>query len=318
MLSAEQRCQFDQQGFLRVRDVLEPATYLDPIVEEYSVLLDELAISLLESGQISSRHADLDFRSRMTKIYAETGQTFAQYFNLSLPLTGVQEDTPFWTGAAIFNLIKAPALLDVVESVIGSEIASNPIQHVRIKPPEKYLAEAQRASGLSGATPWHQDAAVISPDSGTELITVWVPINDVSAETGCLQFMEGGHKMGLMSHGFGPVDGLALRAEIAGDQPHVSAVPARRGDIVLIHRHCPHASLPNTSELLRFSLDLRYHPAHQNSGRNVMPSFIARIRREPSRELNDAAVWKRMWTETRHWLATSSKAPTQAYEWLSG
>ncbi len=316
MLSLEQKDQFNEQGYLLVERVLDPALHLDPIIDEYALLLDQLVTRLAEDGLLSQRHDELDFRERMTRVYAETGRTFGQYFNLSLPVTGVSEDTPFWTGPAIFNLIRAPALLDVVESIIGPEIASNPIQHVRIKPPEKYLHENQRASGLSGSTPWHQDAAVIPPEAGTELLTVWVPINDAPVESGCLQFLEGGHRGGLLKHGFGPVDGLELPADAVSEQAQVSVVPARRGDVILIHRHCPHASLPNTSELLRFSLDLRFHPAHQNSGRDILPSFTARSRAKPSDELRDAAAWREMWSNARHWLATSPDAPKVSYEWL--
>ena len=295
--------------------MLDPATALDPIIDEYDNLLNELTSDLFARGELSETYADLDFRLRMTKVYAETGRTFAQYFNLSLPIIDVSEDTPFWTGPAIFNLIKTPDLLDVVQSIIGPEIASNPIQHIRIKPPQELLPEDQQASGLVGSTPWHQDAAVIPPEAGTELITVWVPINDSPVEMGCLQFMEGGHTSGLIRHGLGSVDGLALPGNVAADSK-VVIVPARRGDILLIHRHCPHASLPNTSDQLRFSLDLRFHPADQPSGRDVMPSFVARSRSDPSRELSDPAAWTRMWQDTRTWLATSPEAPKVNYDWL--
>ena len=45
-------------------------------------------------------------------------------------------DTPFWTGPAVFALLRNQAILDAVESLIGPEIYANPVQHVRIKPPE--------------------------------------------------------------------------------------------------------------------------------------------------------------------------------------
>jgi phytanoyl-CoA hydroxylase len=315
MLSENQKAQFNAQGYLLVKSLLDPTVVLDPIVQEYADLLDTLATDLHARGEISELYADFDFRVRMTRIYAETGRTFAQYFNLSLPITGVEEDTPFWTGPAIFNLIRTSALLDVVETIIGPEIASNPIQHIRIKPPQELLPKDQLASGLVGTTPWHQDAAVIPPEAGTEMITVWVPINDAPVEMGCLQLMEGGHESGLFTHDLGSVDGLALPEDVAHGRK-VAVVPAERGDILLIHRHCPHASLPNTSDQLRFSLDLRFHPADQPSGRDVMPSFVARSRCDPSRELSDANAWTRMWQDTRTWLATSSDAPKNSYEWL--
>ncbi len=315
MLTQARKSLFDAQGYLLVEDVLDAGAVLDPIVGEYASLLDRLVDDLIARSELSQTHADLGFRERMTKVYAETGRTFEQYFNLSLPIVGVTEETPFWTGPAIFNLIRTPALLDIVEAIIGPEIASNPIQHIRIKPPQKLLPEDQHASGLVGTTPWHQDAAVIPPDAGTEMVTVWVPINDAPVESGCLQFLRGAHKSGLKKHGLGRVDGLALPRDVA-DAGTVDIVPAKRGDILLIHRHCPHASLPNVGDQLRFSLDLRFHPADQPSGRDVLPSFIARSRSDPSRELCDPDAWTEMWKAARTWLATSPEAPSSSYAWL--
>lgn len=315
MLSEEQAAQFNDQGFLLVENVLDSAADLEPIEREYEALLDGLAERLFEDGRIKDRCKGLDFRDRLSAIYGETGETFAQYFNLSLPMTDVRVDTPFWTGPAIFNLIRNPRLLDLIESLIGPEVESNPIQHIRIKPPAAEIPDAMQASGLVGSTPWHQDAAVLPPDAKTELVTAWVPINDTPVETGCLQFIAGAHRDGLARHGFGPVDGLELPPEAFPDR-QVLTVPARRGDVLLIHRHCPHSSLPNRSNKVRFSLDLRYHPSSQPSGREIFPSFTARSRSEPDRELTDPDAWTAMWTEARTWLATSPEAPKSSYQWL--
>ena len=51
--------------------------------------------------------------------------------------------------------------MDLVECLVGSEIYSNPVQHVRIKPPEHRLPEGA-ADVLVRANPWHQDNGVVS------------------------------------------------------------------------------------------------------------------------------------------------------------
>ena len=315
MLNEKQIKTFQNQGFLLVEQVLDPIEILDPIISEYTILLDDLVRGLIAEGKLTESFEDLDFRSRMTEVFKATGETFAQYFNMCLPLLNVSKDTPFWTGPAIFNLIRNAKLLDIVESIIGAEIASNPVQYVRIKPPQNIIAKGMRRSGLVGKTPWHQDAAVLPPDCGTELITVWVPINDADELNGCLQFIEGGQERDLIKHGFGPVDGLEIPQEVVSNREPV-VVPAKRGDILLIHRNCPHSSLPNVSNEIRFSLDLRYNPSHQPSGREIFPSFIARSRKNPASELRDPEKWTQMWMEARHWLATSPDAPKTAYDWL--
>ena len=65
------------------------------------------------------------------------------------------------TGPAVFNLITHPRVLDVIEQLIGGEILSNPIQHVRIKPPEHLLNQKfQGKNTMFSATEWHQDQGV--------------------------------------------------------------------------------------------------------------------------------------------------------------
>ncbi len=315
MLTTRQSELFRTRGYLLVEGVLDPESDLDPVIAEYEVLLDRLVRQLYDEGKISSLHEGLDFPSRLTEIYHETGETFTQYFDISLPMTNVRPDTPFWTGPAIFNLIRNPALVDLVESILGPEIASNPIQHTRIKPPSQLIGSDMQEGGLVGQTPWHQDAAVIPPDVDTEMITVWVPVTEASREAGCLQFLPNLVSDGLIRHGFGKVDGVEIPADaIVGVEP--VAVPAKRGDVLLIHRYCPHASLTNVSGQVRFSLDLRYHPSHQTSGREMFPSFIVRSRSDPGQELTDAAAWTEMWEEARTWLATSPDAPRETYPWL--
>ena len=67
------------------------------------------------------------------------------YLGISLPLDYETLD-PHWirlhTGPAFFGLATNPKLLDVVESVIGPEIALNPVQQTRMKPPQRLLSSS--------------------------------------------------------------------------------------------------------------------------------------------------------------------------------
>ena len=88
----------------------------------------------------------------MTAVFKVTAETFAQFFKPGVPLFNVSNDTPFWTASAIFNPIRNAKLLNIVESIIGPEIASNPVQYVRIKPPQNTIEKGMRKSGLVGKT----------------------------------------------------------------------------------------------------------------------------------------------------------------------
>ena len=63
--------------------------------------------------------------------------------DISLSLGNIRADLPFHAGPFVFRMITDSNLLDSVESIIGPEITSNPIQHVRIKPPASILDDKE-------------------------------------------------------------------------------------------------------------------------------------------------------------------------------
>jgi len=84
-------------------------------------------------------------------------------------------------------------------------------------------------------------------------------------------------------------------------------MPLKRGDILLLHRRTVHGSLPNVSDNIRWSFDLRYNPIGQPTGRGAFPGFVARSTARPEHVLTDAREWTRLWTETRDRLVTSKQ-----------
>ena len=129
MLSDAHRHQFQTEGYLVVEDVLD-TTILDPVRAEYETLLDTLCTGWGITGD--------SFEDKLIKAYA-AGHDWFQPMDISLPGDRITEDTPMHFGPAVFNMVTAPRLLDLVEDLIGPEITSNPIQHVLIKPPETTL-----------------------------------------------------------------------------------------------------------------------------------------------------------------------------------
>ena len=53
-LTETQVAQFKEEGYLVVEDVLDPEQDLDPVIEEYAGVLDQLAQELYDNGEISS------------------------------------------------------------------------------------------------------------------------------------------------------------------------------------------------------------------------------------------------------------------------
>ena len=205
-------------------------------------------------------------------------------------------------GPAVFDLLRHPAILDVVESVIGPEIASNPVQQARMKPSQDAVAdESLRVHSDIGVTTWHQDIVALLPDADdTRIVTVWVALTDAFVDNGCLVSIPGSHRLGSQVH--------CANEELASE-PYVPPpvlqgleerpLPVRRGGIVLFDKLNVHRSLPNRSGSMRWSMDLRYNPVGQGSGRPAFPSFVARCTEHPESVLDDFEVWKAMWDDAR-------------------
>ena len=151
-LSTAQRQQFDDEGYLVVEDVLDPELDIGPVMAEYWQVLDGIARSLHADRAIPSTYGDLPFADRLIRVCEESGRNFPQHFDIALPQSGVVHDTPLHVGPAVFNLLTSPRLLDVVESVIGPEIYSNPVQHIRMKLPQRAVASG-KYNGLVSKVP---------------------------------------------------------------------------------------------------------------------------------------------------------------------
>jgi phytanoyl-CoA hydroxylase len=300
-LTTDQLYAFRRDGYLVVEDLIDTAGYLDPLVDEYAGRLDELSWKLAAEGAISDAHPDLPFGERLTRLYAETGRVFSQWFDFSLPPKDVEPDTPCHFGPAVFGVLRNPDLLDVAEDVIGPEIFSNPVQHVRLMPPEKYTPRDPKTGRLLiSATMWHQDAGVVLEEAdATEMLTVWIPIQDATEENGCLEVVPRDPAAGLLQHCTTPYDGRFQIPEVLFDVDRAVPVPMRRGSALFMHRETPHRSLPNVSENVRWSMDLRYNPTGQATGRPEFPGFVARSRVDPDSELHDADAWRELWMDTR-------------------
>ena len=301
LLGKQHKEYFEEFGFLPLNKVFNPEKLLDPIIKEYEFVLDKLCADLYQKGDLSSKFEGMYFGDKITKVMQETGKVHEQYFDFSLPFNGVTPETPMWFGEAIFEALICDDILDAVESLIGPEIYSNPVQHVRIKPPEKLLPKDSNGQPIIGATGWHQDHGVVHEDADeTEMLTVWFPLSDCPVESGPLKVVPGSHKGKLLTHCNNKfTGGIQQIPEHLFDVDGSVPIPLNRGDIVVMHKKTVHGSLSNVSNDIRWSFDLRFNPVGQNTGREIFPGFVARSRKNPDSQLRNPVKWKNMWEETK-------------------
>ena len=301
--------QFFEQGYLIVENVLAEDE-LNQIREEYSQILDRESPRLVAQGTLSQTHEGLPFEERYTAILNEIDDMYAfyQYLDISLPLTEqIPADTEMNAGPAVFhNLLRNDKILDIAESLLGPELYSNPVQHTRIKPPLSALPKNVALDSNVAKTFWHQDEGVLTDDAvGVDMVTVWVAMTDATVENGCMVCVPGSHQEQGTMHcpgRFSSASEIFIPEELI-DQERVTAMPVKKGGVVLLHNRTQHAALDNNSDQIRWSFDLRFNVTGQATGRDVFPGFVARSAAEPESELTDAQAWADLWYSKRDELA---------------
>lgn len=289
MLTQDQIACFNRDGYLVVEDVLTDK--LPALKAEYAELLDRLCEGWGIQGD--------SFEDKLIKAY-RAGHDWHQPMDISLPGDRIKADTPFHIGPAVFDFMTAPALLDVVESLIGPELVSNPIQHVRIKPPVTDLRRDEIRAHIT-ATDWHQDRAVgLEEADETDMITCWVAVTDATVENGCLQVQPFNGPQEILPHC--PKQQTAIADAFINEDGAVP-LPVKAGGMVLFHPLVPHSSLVNTTDGIRWSFDLRFNKTGQPTGRAHFPEFVARSKAAPETEMRDWRQYKTMWEEARTRLA---------------
>ena len=307
MLTANQITEFNENGVIVIPDVLN-ADLLDRIRQEYAGLLDALYADWQRQGLVPPADG-LDFYEKLLVSYRAKCDWF-QPMDISLPGDTIRDDTPFHFGPAVFDMITHGPLLDVVEALIGPEITSNPIQHVRLKPPAINLRDTENRAHIM-ATDWHQDRAVAHEDGDqTQMVTVWLAISDATLENGCLQAIKGKPRM----YPHCPKKQTAI-ADGFLDLDQAVPLPVPAGGAVIFHPLTPHASLNNVSDRFRWSFDIRYNVTGQPTGRAHFPSFVARSRAHPERVLTDWRDWRDLWVDARHRLSLKDHIPI--HRWTS-
>ena len=317
-IAQNQLQKFRDQGYLVCPGILDPNEDLLPVRKEYEMLLDRVADGLFLSGEISSKFELLEFDKRICAMYEEMGSKLHTYLDISLPQKDVEHKTPVHTGPAVFNLITNTKLLNLLEGILGSELYSNPTQHVRIKPPAKYTDNGELLTPELTTTVWHQDLGTVSPEADeSDIVTVWIPFTEANKINGCLLVAPGSHKRGLAVHCHDHMSKYSRQAIpdslVGKDRKALEMFP---GDVLIFDKMTMHASLPNFSQSIRWSFDLRYQKIGWPTGRPSFPGFVVRSKTNPSSVLSCPEEWAQLWKEARQKII--SDPPGSFQRWREG
>jgi phytanoyl-CoA hydroxylase len=142
-----------------------------------------------------------------------------------------------------------PAILDVVHSLIGPDLKIY-VDQTLCKPPR-----------VGSAKPPHQDSAYWTNIDPPSLVICWMALDDATEENGCMRFIPGSYKLGVIEHkhleDFRVEDGKV-------DYEREVAVPLKAGGCSFHHSLAMHRTDANTSPDRRIGLTVAYMSARSH------------------------------------------------------
>ncbi|BDI29908.1 hypothetical protein CCAX7_19590 [Capsulimonas corticalis] len=246
-LSQEQIAQFHREGYLMVGDVFTEAD-LQPVIDEVSEEIDIRARELVASGELSQTYEGEDFEYRLAKISAETDKVALGIWNGQL------------AGPAFFGLITNPSLLDVAEQICGEELIASSVYRLRPKIP----------GHRNSAVPWHQDSGYFEPYCDKALVlTVWLPLVNADASNGCMWVLPKTHLGEVVPHIQANGKPYLEIPDTHLPEGEPLCVPVKKGGVLLMTNKTAHASFENSTDRVRWSMDLRYQSAALPTNANI-------------------------------------------------
>jgi phytanoyl-CoA hydroxylase len=204
---------FDEHGWIVVADAVDPGDF-----EELVAHCDEI----------------LERKETMAFDWAwEKGKTSEQRDFKILQ----SSPTMFWP-----DLMDSKFRLWAVE--FGAALLQQPVEFWY----DQFLAKPPRRSAV---TRWHQDEAYWGRRLDDRGITCWMPFHDVDAGNGCMHFIDGGHRHGVLEHRH-PAE---LQSDLLYCEPDPSEVvvacPISLGSVTFHHSKTPHMTPTNESDQWR-------------------------------------------------------------------
>ena len=195
-----------------------------------------------------------------------------------------RRSAPNCTDPGLFDLFFHPHLLDVVQLLLGPEIRLYPNYTARPKFPE----------WKGTLVLWHQDggytAQAADGVASLRMVNVWAPLVPARVKNGCMQFVPGTHKLGVVPHEKREYYLEIAQAELDLRLGQAISIEVDPGDVVLFHNLMFHCGLPNRTRTVRWSMDWRYQDATQPTMRPQI-GHLARSAKEPENVVANREEW---------------------------
>jgi len=229
-LTEDQLAQYDRDGFLRFEGLFDPA---------------EIALLKSELARVGAAQSDAIIRER-------TGSTRTIY-------RSHEPDGP--TASPVFaRLVRTPRFLQPAQQVLHDD--------------ELYVfhCKANIKTAIDGTVwLWHQDYGYWQHDGipQSTMTTFMVMLDEATEMGGCLYFVPGSHKRGILpahkdetttSYPQWAIEKDTMRTFLR-DNPHAVAITGKPGSAVLFHCNIVHGSGHNLTANDRWHVYVAYNPS---------------------------------------------------------
>ena len=191
----------------------------------------------------------------------------------------------------IHHLLDSEKILDVIESIIGPDIALFGAHYIAKKPHD------------GKPVGWHQDGSYW-PLEPMEVVSVWLAGTDSTTENACMRVIPGTQNKKMVK----PSEMINLDTEEyvldlairPGDIDDTEAVDIelKAGDISIHNPSIVHGSNSNVSDKWRIGLTLRYIPTSTYVNRDGWDCIL--LRGKPSREIKNNYAKKPVFDPSEH------------------
>ena len=189
---------------------------------------------------VLSRAEAADYRARIEAVERRLREEEA-----SLPYL-----KPYLALTVVNELVRLPAVLDVVEEIIGPDILVWD-GAVIVKEPRN-----------RGMFTWHQDLTYWGLEPKEGVVSTWLALSPSTPESGCVKVIPGSHTQDILPHRdtFGSDNMLSRGQELAIeiDESQAADLVLEPGQMSIHHPHLFHRSAPNRSRDRRIGVNVQY------------------------------------------------------------
>jgi hypothetical protein len=266
-VTADERQAYERDGYLIRRGVLS-GTVLEGVRSVFAAAVDRLATAFVEDGLIQDAAEGVDFDHRWARIREQLPAKYPTAWRRIL------------ASPEVYALWQEPVLVELAADLFGDELLAHSIWNGRPRDPGGQ--DVQRID-------WHQDAhyykAWDAADGG--LMSVWIPLVPVDASNGCLQVMPRSQTLGLLPQIRG-ANGLRTVPDdcLQGEPVTLEMEP---GDVFYFSDLTLHRALDNSSDRVRWSIDIRFGENTQAIASKSFRGYVCRSA-DPTR-VEDFATW---------------------------